>query len=167
MLRLLNPDLVAQIEVDAAFDVVHRMAELFHALLQSNALGAGELRIIGWPGGTLKQNLARYSYLLRERLHISKRESHCVAHGLRVFTPHMLAVAAKDPAYRGHIVNTASMAGLLNPPNMGVYNATKAAVVSISGTSLKSSTSSRGGVPTRSRTPSTRAVAPKKNAPLM
>ena len=57
-----------------------------------------------------------------------------VAHGVRVFTPLMLAAAAADPAYRGHIVNTASMAGLLNAPNMGVYNATKAAVVSLSET---------------------------------
>ncbi len=57
-----------------------------------------------------------------------------VAHGVRVFTPLMLAAAAADPAYHGHIVNTASMAGLLNAPNMGVYNATKSAVVSISET---------------------------------
>ena len=34
-----------------------------------------------------------------------------VAHGVRVFTPMMLAAAQADPAYRGHIVNTASMAG--------------------------------------------------------
>ena len=57
-----------------------------------------------------------------------------VAHGIRVFTPMMLDAAAKDPSYEGHIVNTASMAGLLNPPNMGVYNASKHAVVSISET---------------------------------
>ncbi|MDP1532337.1 MAG: SDR family oxidoreductase [Rubrivivax sp.] len=57
-----------------------------------------------------------------------------VAHGVRVFTPLMLAAATADPGYRGHIVNTASMAGLLNAPNMGVYNATKSAVVSISET---------------------------------
>jgi NAD(P)-dependent dehydrogenase (short-subunit alcohol dehydrogenase family) len=57
-----------------------------------------------------------------------------VAHGVRVFTPMMLAAAKKDPAYRGHIVNTASMAGLLNAPNMGIYNASKHAVVSISET---------------------------------
>ena len=43
-----------------------------------------------------------------------------VAHGVRVFTPMMLDAAKNDPAYRGHIVNTASMAGLLNAPNMGV-----------------------------------------------
>ena len=54
-----------------------------------------------------------------------------VAHGVRVFTPLMLEAAKKDPAWRGDIVNTASMAGLLNAPNMGVYNVTKHAVVSL------------------------------------
>lgn len=57
-----------------------------------------------------------------------------VAHGVRVFTPMMLEAAAADPTYEGHIVNTASMAGLLNAPNMGVYNVTKHAVVSLSET---------------------------------
>ena len=57
-----------------------------------------------------------------------------VVHGIRVFAPMMLAAAKADPDYRGYIVNTASMAGLLNTPNMGVYNASKHAVVSISET---------------------------------
>ena len=57
-----------------------------------------------------------------------------VIHGVRLFTPMMLAAAGKDPAWQGHIVNTASMAGLLNPPNMGVYNVSKHAVVSLSET---------------------------------
>ncbi|HRI17887.1 MAG TPA: SDR family oxidoreductase [Burkholderiaceae bacterium] len=57
-----------------------------------------------------------------------------VAHGVRVFTPLMLAAARSDPGYEGHIVNTASMSGLQNAPNMGVYNATKHAVVAISET---------------------------------
>jgi len=57
-----------------------------------------------------------------------------VVHGVRVFTPMMLAAARDDAGYRGHIVNTASMAGLLNPPNMGVYNVSKHAVVSLSET---------------------------------
>jgi short-subunit dehydrogenase len=46
----------------------------------------------------------------------------------------MLDAARRDPAYQGHIVNTASMAGLLNPPNMGVYNVSKHAVVALSET---------------------------------
>ena len=45
-----------------------------------------------------------------------------VAHGVRVFTPPMLAAAKADPNYEGHIVNTASMAGMVNAPNMGAYN---------------------------------------------
>jgi NAD(P)-dependent dehydrogenase (short-subunit alcohol dehydrogenase family) len=57
-----------------------------------------------------------------------------VIHGVRVFTPLMLECAKKEPGYEGHIVNTASMAGLLNPPNMGIYNVTKHAVVSLSET---------------------------------
>ncbi len=57
-----------------------------------------------------------------------------VVHGVRVFTPMMLAAAQADPGYRGHIVNTASMAGLLTPPNMGVYNVSKHAVVALSET---------------------------------
>jgi NAD(P)-dependent dehydrogenase (short-subunit alcohol dehydrogenase family) len=57
-----------------------------------------------------------------------------VAHGVRVFTPLMLEAARKDPAWRGDMVNTASMAGLLNAPNMGVYNVSKHAVVSMSET---------------------------------
>ena len=57
-----------------------------------------------------------------------------VVHGLRTFTPMMLEAAKNHPAYQGHIVNTASMAGLLNPPNMGVYNVSKHAVVSMTET---------------------------------
>jgi NAD(P)-dependent dehydrogenase (short-subunit alcohol dehydrogenase family) len=57
-----------------------------------------------------------------------------VAHGVRVFTPRMLQAAKADPSYEGHITNTASMAGLLNTPNMGAYNVTKHAVVSLSET---------------------------------
>jgi NAD(P)-dependent dehydrogenase (short-subunit alcohol dehydrogenase family) len=55
-----------------------------------------------------------------------------VAHGVRVFTPMMLEAAASDPGYEGHIVNTASMAGMVNMPNMGAYNVTKHAVVALS-----------------------------------
>lgn len=57
-----------------------------------------------------------------------------VIHGVRVFTPLMLAAAKSDPDYRGHIVNTASMAGLINSPNLGAYNVSKHAVVSLSET---------------------------------
>lgn len=55
-----------------------------------------------------------------------------VIHGLRSFVPLMLTAAADDPDFSGHVVNTASMAGLLNPPAMGVYNVSKHAVVALS-----------------------------------
>jgi NAD(P)-dependent dehydrogenase (short-subunit alcohol dehydrogenase family) len=57
-----------------------------------------------------------------------------VIHGVRVFTPLMLECARREPDYEGHIVNTASMAGLLVPPAMGVYNVSKHAVVALSET---------------------------------
>lgn len=57
-----------------------------------------------------------------------------VIHGVRLFTPMMLEAAKKDPTWQGHIVNTASMAGLLTPPNMGIYNVSKHAVVSLTET---------------------------------
>src|SRR4030095_8453665 len=57
-----------------------------------------------------------------------------VVHVVRIFTPMMLAAAAKDPAYEGHIVNTASMAGLLSAPAMGVYNVSRHAVGSLTET---------------------------------
>lgn len=57
-----------------------------------------------------------------------------VVHGVRIFTPLMLNAARKDPSWQGHIVNVASMAGLLNSPNMGAYNVSKHAVVSLSET---------------------------------
>ncbi|MDO9404462.1 MAG: SDR family oxidoreductase [Polaromonas sp.] len=57
-----------------------------------------------------------------------------VVHGVRIFTPMMLEAAREDAGWQGHIVNTASMAGLLAPPNMGVYNVSKHAVVALSET---------------------------------
>jgi NAD(P)-dependent dehydrogenase (short-subunit alcohol dehydrogenase family) len=48
-----------------------------------------------------------------------------VAHGIRVFVPRML-----EHGEEGHVVNTSSQAGLA--PGMGVYGATKHAVVSMS-----------------------------------
>lgn len=57
-----------------------------------------------------------------------------VIHGVRIFTPMMLECAKGDPLYEGHIVNTASVAGLQNAPTMGVYNVSKNAVVSLTET---------------------------------
>src|SRR3989304_4948466 len=50
-----------------------------------------------------------------------------VIHGVRVFTPIMLKQGSE-----GHIVNTASVAGLISPPGMGIYCVSKHAVVTLS-----------------------------------
>jgi NAD(P)-dependent dehydrogenase (short-subunit alcohol dehydrogenase family) len=52
-----------------------------------------------------------------------------VIHGMRTFTPVMLA--QNEPC---HMVNTASVAGLLSPSGMSVYNVSKHAVVALSET---------------------------------
>ena len=57
-----------------------------------------------------------------------------VVHGIRVFTPMMLTAAKKDPAFRGRIINTSSMAGLVSIPLSGMYNVSKHAVVTLSET---------------------------------
>ena len=49
-----------------------------------------------------------------------------VVHGVRAFAPRLLA------QNEGHIVNTASVAGLISPPGMGAYCVTKHAVVTLS-----------------------------------
>jgi NAD(P)-dependent dehydrogenase (short-subunit alcohol dehydrogenase family) len=49
-----------------------------------------------------------------------------VVHGIRAFIPRMIAQG------EGHVVNTASVAGLVAPPGMAAYCATKHAVVAIS-----------------------------------
>src|SRR3954462_9654556 len=49
VLYLFKPNLVAQIEVDAAFEIVHRVAKLPHALLQRGTLVARELRVTRRP----------------------------------------------------------------------------------------------------------------------
>ena len=106
---------------------------------QVEALGAATLARFGAPhfvfnnagvgaGGLIWENtVADWEWVLGVNLM-------GVAHGVRVFTPMMLDAAAKDLAYQGHIVNTASMAGLLNAPNMGIYNVSKHAVVALSET---------------------------------
>ena len=106
---------------------------------QVEALGAATLQRFGAPhlvfnnagvgaGGLIWENTAAdWEWVIGVNLM-------GVAHGIRVFTSMMLDAAGKDPAYQGHIVNTASMAGLLNAPNMGIYGASKHAVVSMSET---------------------------------
>jgi NAD(P)-dependent dehydrogenase (short-subunit alcohol dehydrogenase family) len=55
-----------------------------------------------------------------------------VIHGVEAFVPRM--IADKEP---GHVVNTASMAGLIASQGLGIYNTSKYAVVGLSETLAK------------------------------
>jgi len=64
-----------------------------------------------------------------------------VVHGVRAFVPRMIA-----GGQGGHVVNTASMAGLIASQGLGVYNTTKYAVVGLSETLAKDLRPHRIGV---------------------
>ena len=106
-------------EMEALADAVQQRFGAPHFVFNNAGVGAGGL--------VWESSVADWEWVLGVNVW-------GVIHGVRLFTPMMLAAAAKDPAYRGHIVNTASMAGLLTPPNMGVYNVSKHAVVSLTET---------------------------------
>lgn len=82
---------------------------------------------VGAGGLVWEQSLADWDWVLGVNLM-------GVVHGVRAFVPAMVDAARRDPSYEGHVTNTASMAGLENPPNMGVYNVSKEAVISLSET---------------------------------
>ena len=129
----------AKAEIEATGAPVLAMLVDVSKAEQVEALGAATLARFGAPhfvfnnagvgaGGLIWENTAKeWDWVLGVNVM-------GVAHGVRVFTPMMLEAAAKDPAWEGHIVNTASMAGLLNAPNMGIYNVSKHAVVALSET---------------------------------
>jgi len=78
---------------------------------------------VGPPGGPLwERNVADWQWVLGVNLW-------GVIHGVRVFVPIM-----REQDTEGHIVNTASLAGLVSLPWMGVYNVTKHAIVTLSET---------------------------------
>lgn len=106
-------------EVQALADAAMARYGVVHLLFNNAGVGCG--------GFVWEHSEADWEWLLGVNLWGA-------IHGVRIFTPLMLAAAAADPTYEGHIVNTASVAGLLNAPNMGAYNVTKHAVVSLSET---------------------------------
>jgi NAD(P)-dependent dehydrogenase (short-subunit alcohol dehydrogenase family) len=78
---------------------------------------------VGPPGGPLwERTVADWQWVLGVNLW-------GVIHGVRVFVPIMRAQDTE-----GHIVNTASLAGLVSVPWMGIYNVTKHAIVTLSET---------------------------------
>jgi len=100
-------------EVDALAERV--VAELGGVHVVCNNAGISPL------GAAWENTLADWEWMLGVNLW-------GVIHGVRAFTPLLLA---QD---EGHIVNTASVAGLINPPGSAMYNVTKHAVVALTET---------------------------------
>ena len=73
----------------------------------------------GWGGSSWEQPAAVWDWVLRVNVM-------GVVHGVRAFTPLLLAGG------HGHIVNTASLAGLAVVPHLGPYSASKHAVLALS-----------------------------------
>lgn len=74
---------------------------------------------VGPPGGVAEMSLEDFRWIIDVNLW-------GVIHGVKAFLPHLLA---RD---EGHIVNTASVAGLLTQPGMSAYNVSKFGVVAFS-----------------------------------
>ena len=85
--------------------------------LVCNNAGVGGIRVKAWEA-----SLADWQWVLGVNVW-------GVIHGVRTFTPIMLE--QDEPC---HMVNTASVAGLLSPSGMSVYNVSKHAVVALSET---------------------------------
>lgn len=86
----------------------------------NNAGVAGDLDFLG------NRNRPLWEYSLRDWEWTFGVNVWGVVHGIRTFLPIML-----EQGEAGHIVNTASMAGLLSGPTAGIYGTTKHAVVRI------------------------------------
>ncbi len=112
-------DVSQAVEMDAFGAVVQQTFGAPHLVINNAGVGSGGL--------VWENSVADWAWVLGVNLM-------GVVHGVRVFTLMMLAASAQDPTFEGHVVNTASMAGLLNPPTMGIYNVSKHAVVSLSET---------------------------------
>lgn len=106
-------------QVEALADATMERFGAVHLVFNNAGVGSGGL--------VWENSLADWQWVLGVNLW-------GVIHGVRSFTSRMLKSSEADPDYEGHIVNTASMAGILNAPNMGIYNVSKHAVVSLTET---------------------------------
>lgn len=113
-------DVAVAAQVQALADAAWARFGAVHLLCNNAGVTTPGLVVPGWLS-----SLADWQWVLSVNLM-------GVVHGVRCFVPMMLEAARADPSWRGHVVNTASMAGMVNPPNMGVYNVSKHAVVSLS-----------------------------------
>lgn len=112
---------------------VHALAAQVHSQLGSVHLLANNAGVAPM-GATWDATLADWRWAIGVNLM-------GVVHGLDAFLPAMRA-----HGQTAHILNTASVAGLIAPPGMAVYNATKHAVVALSETLLHDLTIDRSPI---------------------
>ena len=114
---------VASLRVDVSkADDVQRLAELARDRFGAANLLFNNAGVSGAGGYLWETNPGDWQWVLGVNLM-------GVVHGIRSFVPWMLE--QDEPC---HVVNTASAAGLLSAPLMGVYNVSKHAVVTLSET---------------------------------
>jgi NAD(P)-dependent dehydrogenase (short-subunit alcohol dehydrogenase family) len=106
-------DVASAAEVEALADAAYRHFGAVH--LVCNNAGVGGVGAPSW-----QQTLDTWRWVINVNLF-------GVIHGVRSFVPRMLASGQE-----GHIVNTASLAGLTSGPMISPYYATKHAVVALS-----------------------------------
>ncbi|HWM85284.1 MAG TPA: SDR family NAD(P)-dependent oxidoreductase [Kofleriaceae bacterium] len=109
----IRTDVARSAELEAAAEKARAAFGTLHVICNNAGVGG-----VGGPMWTLSE--ADWEWTLSVNLW-------GVIHGIRIFLGPLLASGEE-----GHIVNTASMAGLTATPFMGAYTATKHAVVSIS-----------------------------------
>jgi NAD(P)-dependent dehydrogenase (short-subunit alcohol dehydrogenase family) len=110
----LRTDVAKAADMERLADEAYARFGQVHLLFNNAGVGAGGL--------VWENTVADWDWVLGVNLW-------SVIHGIRLFTPRMLAGGEAC-----HIVNTASVAGLLSAPLMGVYNVSKHAVVTLSET---------------------------------
>ena len=110
--------LASRVDVSNADDVERLARETYDAFGAAHVVcnNAG----VAVLGATHEHTLADWQWVINVNLW-------GVIHGVRAFLPRMLAGGDE-----GHIVNTASMAGLTTAPYMSVYDVTKHGVVALS-----------------------------------
>ena len=106
-------DVMDEAQVIALADTAYREFGAVHLLCNNAGVAAPALRAPSW-----ETSAAEWQWVLGVNLM-------CVAHGVRGFVPRMLAGGDE-----GHVVNTASVAGLISGP--GPYFASKHGVVCLS-----------------------------------
>lgn len=125
-----NADALRQAAADIGVDVVTHVTDVgnrddVEALRSAAVKAFGKVHLlfnnagVQVAGPMWKMSSAKWKWLVDVNLM-------GVVHGVQAFVPHMI-----DHGEAAHVVNTASMAGVLTPPGMSTYCATKHAVVAL------------------------------------